>query len=355
MSSVWHRRPSGWEPLASDAFEDEAALHALAEEAPQLLPLAGDPGLAIIGREVAIGAGYVDLLGVEPTGRLVVIEIKLARNAEARRKVVAQTLDYAASLRGTPLPALERAIAPWLRTRGFASLDDAVRAQDQAGAFDLDALRQGLADSLASGLFRLTLVLDSVPLELVRLSGYLAAVAEGLDIDLIEMRQFAVGDEKLLIPRRAEFDEADGAQDDESRKEAKAKGQIFDGHEVFEASIDQAPEAARPQLRELLAFARSLEDEGLAYLQSYAGTIERWTLLPRFHDTGTGLVTIWNEKRAYLSCWRSVFEKKAPETLRKMQATRPDVDIGQGKTVTHWDDELLELLRAGYREGAGRG
>ena len=48
--------------------------------------------MVVVGKEVALGNGYADLLAVEPSGRLVVVEIKLARNAEARRAVVAQVL-----------------------------------------------------------------------------------------------------------------------------------------------------------------------------------------------------------------------------------------------------------------------
>lgn len=40
------------------------------------------------------------MIAVEPNGRLVVIEVKLANNAEARRAVVAQVLTYAAYLHG---------------------------------------------------------------------------------------------------------------------------------------------------------------------------------------------------------------------------------------------------------------
>ena len=45
-----------------------------------------------------LGNGYADLLAVEPPGRMVVIEVKLARNSEARRAIVAQVLTYAGFL-----------------------------------------------------------------------------------------------------------------------------------------------------------------------------------------------------------------------------------------------------------------
>lgn len=47
-----------------------------------MLPLAGYPRLTILGREVRLGTGSADLLAVESSGRLVIIEVKLAGNAE---------------------------------------------------------------------------------------------------------------------------------------------------------------------------------------------------------------------------------------------------------------------------------
>jgi hypothetical protein len=49
-----------------------------------------------VGREVPLGGGYADLLAVEASGRLGMIEVKLARNSEARRAVVAQVNDQLA-------------------------------------------------------------------------------------------------------------------------------------------------------------------------------------------------------------------------------------------------------------------
>jgi hypothetical protein len=54
----------------------------------------------VVGREVILGSGKADLLAIEPSGQLAVVGIELARNAEARRPVVAQALAYAAFSRG---------------------------------------------------------------------------------------------------------------------------------------------------------------------------------------------------------------------------------------------------------------
>ncbi len=100
MTAIWQNDGTGWRLLAPTGFPDEQTLHDLVEETPQILPLAGDPRLVMIGKEVLLGNGYADLVAVEPSGRLVVVEMRLSRNAEARWAVVAQILTYAAHLKG---------------------------------------------------------------------------------------------------------------------------------------------------------------------------------------------------------------------------------------------------------------
>src|SRR5690349_9840487 len=100
MAGVWAQDPDGgWRALTTTGFDNEAALHDLIEQTPTMLPLAGNTTLAILGREVACGRERADLLAVEvETGRLVVIEVKLATSTD-RRQSLTQVLGYAAYLR----------------------------------------------------------------------------------------------------------------------------------------------------------------------------------------------------------------------------------------------------------------
>lgn len=71
---------------------------------------------------------------------MAVIEVKLARNFEARRAVVAQVLAYAEVLHGLSLEGLEtEVLAQHLGARGYASLVDAARPAEQAASFDEEA------------------------------------------------------------------------------------------------------------------------------------------------------------------------------------------------------------------------
>lgn len=136
------------------------------------MPLAGNPRLVMIGKEVLLGNGYADLVAVEPSGRLVVVEMRLSRNAEARRAVGTQILTYAAHLKGLSPETVERdALGRHLRDRGYESIQDAISSNDQEGSFDPATLSEGLTECLTKGHFRLELVLDEAPQELVTLLG----------------------------------------------------------------------------------------------------------------------------------------------------------------------------------------
>lgn len=123
MTAIWQNNETGWHLMAPSGFPDEAALHGLVEEAPHILPLAGGPRLVVLGREVLLGGNWADLVAIEPSGRLAILEIKLGKSAEARRAVVAQILTYAAYLRGMSVETLERDILrTHIQKRGYENL-----------------------------------------------------------------------------------------------------------------------------------------------------------------------------------------------------------------------------------------
>lgn len=355
MPSLWHDDGSGWRLLPAAGFDAEQTLHRLVEDAPQMLPLGGSPRLAVIGREVALGSGYADLLAVETTGRLVVIEIKLARNAEARRAVVAQVLAYAAALHGLSPDRLERdVLGSHLRTRGYSTLADAASSADQEGGFDSSEFSLGLNQSLADGRFRLVLVLDQAPPELVRLVGYLEVIADRLLIDLITIAAYDVGGSKVLVPHRVEPERID--TEPSAAPRPVRSGELSIGPEIFAEAIEASPEPQRPQLHRLLAWARTLETEGLALLWSYRGSTGRTTLLPRLKDENVTLVTIYNEPkgRPYLTPFRTVFDRRAPKSIEKIEGLIAPAKIAQGNSLSELSDDVLDAITGAYREAVGR-
>ncbi len=112
---------------------DEDWLQNLLYKHPQSLPTAeinpSFAGLIPICREMLTPAGPIDVLYATPEGRVAVLEAKLWRNPEARRKVIGQILDYAKELSRWTYEDLNKAVrAARHRDEGTAkNLFDVVR------------------------------------------------------------------------------------------------------------------------------------------------------------------------------------------------------------------------------------
>jgi hypothetical protein len=93
--------------------------------------------------------------------------------------------------------------------------------------------------------------------------------------------------------------------------------------------------------------------EGLVKLVSFRGRKGITTLLPRLAADRAGLVSITIDTRwAYMQFWRSVFERRAPQSIAPVQ-TALGAELRQGNASHSFPDPLLEAITRAYREAAG--
>ncbi|MCU0522906.1 MAG: DUF4268 domain-containing protein [Anaerolineae bacterium] len=150
------------QPSESGAFT-EAWLQEQLFQHPELLPVEDiDPAysrLLPVCRELNTPAGPIDVLYVTPQGRLVVTETKLWRNPEARRKVIAQILDYAKELAQWDYEDLSREIIQATKGSGDVLLN-LVKAAEPG----LDEARfvDNVSRTLRTGRFLLLIVGDGI-------------------------------------------------------------------------------------------------------------------------------------------------------------------------------------------------
>ena len=335
MTAIWQESPAHeWTLLKPTGFPDEKTLHDLVAAAPELLPLSGSPRLIVLGREVLLGSGYVDLLAIEPDGRPVIVETKLRNNTESRRAVVAQVLAYAAALHGISPEGFERDILA--KHLGGRSLLEVVRESAQEESVDAPEFAEILATTLRDGTFRLVLVLDQAPDDLVRLVGYVEAVTSGLSIDLVTLAAYQIGDRRVIVPQRVEPERRHRPENEPveiNRPGRPRMGDILPGVEPFRAQLATVPDNRRPALERFAAWAQKLADEKLAEVSTYFGKRGEILLLPRLLPERAGLASLyrWTDDSAILSLWRSVFERRAPKSIERIESLIAPTPLGNGK------------------------
>lgn len=176
-------RPSGKSSRLERVFlgagtHSEDWLQALIFNHPEVLPVAQiEPAFGTVipaSREIACAHGFIDNLYLTPSGEIVVVETKLWRNVQARREVVAQTLDYVSSLMTMGFEAFEAAVLKGVGARGN-SLHELVA--DQPDALDEAAFIDAVSVNLVRGRMLVIVLGDGIRQEAEALASLLQSHA----------------------------------------------------------------------------------------------------------------------------------------------------------------------------------
>ena len=152
------------------------------------------PGLELVGRQLPTANGYLDLLGVDSEGRLVVFELK---RGTLRRKAVAQAVDYASWLDSREDAELYRLIGENSGQRGIVRIGNFEEWYDSNDNWaSLESLRP----------VRIVLVGLGADEPAQRMADWLAA--KGVEIDLLTFLGYRHGDRMLLARQLESGDEA---------------------------------------------------------------------------------------------------------------------------------------------------
>ncbi|MEM1416602.1 MAG: DUF4268 domain-containing protein [Myxococcota bacterium] len=183
---------------------DERFVQELAFAHPACLPVAAiDPAfeqLVPVCMELRTPAGPLDALYVTSRGRLVVLEAKLWRNPEARRKVVAQILDYAKELARWSYEDLQRAVNRALGRTGNTLYELVLEAYPEVDeARFVDEVQR----SLERGRFLLLIVGDGIQRGAASITSFLDAVGNlELTFGLVELGLYRTSaGATLVLPR----------------------------------------------------------------------------------------------------------------------------------------------------------
>lgn len=192
------------ERAALSAGHAETWLQALLFEQPELIPLDEiDPGsgaMVPLVRELALpkvgGRVFLDILGITPSGRLVLIECKLWRNPQARREVVAQIMEYAALLRKWSYADLTAQLKARHGFKGENPIYEMVRSHSSLGEA---AFTDRVAENLRTGDFDLIIAGDGIREDMSAIADHLRY--QGARLALVEFQIWGDGgDTQLVVP-----------------------------------------------------------------------------------------------------------------------------------------------------------
>lgn len=182
---------------------DEAWLRDTLFQYPELLPIGEiDPSygpLIPLCKELRTPAGPLDLAYVNPQGRLTLVECKLWRNPESRRKVVAQILDYARGISRWTYADLQRQVAMATGSKGNVPFE---RASAVAPGLSESRFVDQVSVSMQSGRFLMLIAGDGIREDISGIAELINRNASGFTLALIEVGLYTLADGALVVQPR---------------------------------------------------------------------------------------------------------------------------------------------------------
>jgi hypothetical protein len=163
------RKDNGqWHEPKTSAYCNEKELQDLLKLSPHLLP--PEIPLAIVDEFSIPGIGSADLVGVNSSGDITIVECKLHSNSEIRREVVGQLMAYASGLWRMTYDNF----AAIFEQRAKRSLAQSIEDLNE-GPVDEPEFRNAVANRLETGEFRLVIAVDDITPELKTIVEFLNA------------------------------------------------------------------------------------------------------------------------------------------------------------------------------------
>lgn len=311
-------------------------------------PEAIEDGLFILSEEFSNWQGSgrsIDLLGLDASGRLVVVELKRTNTADHAEL---QAIRYAAMVANITFERAIESHKAYLEKWG--SQEDAAErirehlANTESGEMDTERPRI----ILVSGGFSTELTTSVLWLN----DSY------GLDIKCIRLQLYRNGPELLVetnqvipLPEARDYQVRFRERENEVQKHRSEPGGRWDkGGEEFEKNIQNAPESIQAGLKQLYAWATGLEQEGIVSLSSWMGNSLALTV-----PDESALVSI--SINGSVRFWPNSFRRMAPRSLAVVsELIRADIASSQNPVVralSRITTDLLDALTTAYREASG--
>jgi hypothetical protein len=319
--------------LAHQPYADEEKLEGLLAQYPELA-LAGtsdDEGVRIwtIGRQVGVPSGAIDLLLLDSTGHVWVVETKLEKNPQVRKHVVGQVLAYASDVATWGRDDLEHVADTYLAPQGGpATLRELLATHlDQAEADDLVDRAVG---RLSRGDLTALIVVDELNTVLRRLVEFVNSHAT-FNLLALKIETVTQGGTRLFIPTVV------GATT------AAPSGTGVEDTETFDGLLGDASESVKDLARRLDDLASKHHWEGRVVKKSKGYWVGEDTVVRFFPKWESIIIDIGRFRRHGLGQEADRIQALAAQITGRPQGAK-EPGFGLNPLLANWNRFTEELL-----------
>lgn len=196
----------GWTTVDAHVYEGEQDLQKLLLSAPGVLSATQyGPEFVLAVREFGLpGSGATDLVGLAADGSILIAECKLAKNAQIKREVIGQILEYAAYLWRMPVEEFASRFEGRLGGNMLTAIRERAEAQaTQPLEWTDEAFIERLSATLDAGNFVLVIVVDEPNDELSQTIKYIndKGRRNGFLLYALQLLKFVSGGTEVLMPQ----------------------------------------------------------------------------------------------------------------------------------------------------------
>ena len=350
--------------LSELGIRERSHLQRMLRDRPEIL----EDGLLIIDEEFGNfqdSNRRIDLLALDATGRLVVIELKRGETGE---HMDLQAIRYAAMVANMTYQQAVDTCQSYLERR--AADEGKTVKEDEAESLIREHLvsAEEETQTIHTEIPRIILASENFSKELTTCVMWLNdswLSSEKLDIKCVRLKPHINGNETLLetsvvipLPEASDYRVQLGKREQEKKVINTGRSQHMPDGRVFLESINSAPEQFRPHLKRLYDWAAKLEKENLAKLSTSPGSI---TTLPVTVPGESALVSFRIQPNvAQITFQANKFRVLAPKSM-PLVSKISGINLADIKTATRKNlsnvtevlDDLLAALTNAYREANG--
>jgi len=180
--------------ISPEKYEDETELQKIIAINPQLVIRNPKSEIIFSKREVKIeNAGFADLILLDSEGFPIIVEVKLANNAQIRREIIGQIFDYVSSIRDFSYPQLNEA------TKGELEREIKKFAKKNKSSDMFDNIKTQCADNLKDEQIKMVIAVDSAKPELIRIVDFVNDHSN-IDLCLVAINKYSIDNDTIFVP-----------------------------------------------------------------------------------------------------------------------------------------------------------